>query len=340
MGHPRPVPAQTMCLRHGVLWMTSEEIDAVAVREGSTEVLAFCRRFPKIRLALGDRPQEIRNAMGKIAIRVSMTGHRKRPLMLTTRIIRPGPRGSSLRRMPRRHVDVSSTLHFCSMVSAFVPVEFYDIRPARLELEGLACKRGDLLDLPFSAGEVTSLSCMHVVEHVGLGRYGDAIDPSGRPPGDCGAHASPGERGLVTVRGPGGPTHDSFQCTSDLQLRTDCIVLPKPARSAICAGGRQRHLHRQRRSERSPQPAIRLRLLVVREMILGLVFSKDRAMQLDATLSSFFRQAVDADLAQMMVLYRTSRIDIDPNTPSWERNIVGECSSCRKRNFDRSSSSC
>ena len=49
-----------------------------------------------------------------------------------------------------------------------------------------------------------------------------------------------------------------------------------------------------------------MRMLVVREMILGLVFSKDRAMQLDATLSSFFRQAVDADSAQMVVLFRTS----------------------------------
>jgi hypothetical protein len=81
--------------------------------------------------------------------------------------------------MPEQHIDVSSTLHFCSMVSAFVPVEFYDIRPVRLALEGLACRRGDLLNLPFSSEEVASLSCMHVVEHIGLGRYGDAIDPAG-----------------------------------------------------------------------------------------------------------------------------------------------------------------
>ena len=80
---------------------------------------------------------------------------------------------------PALHVDLSSTLHFCTMVSAFTPVEFYDIRPARLRLEGLSCNHGDLLALPFSSGEVVSLSCMHVVEHVGLGRYGDPIDPLG-----------------------------------------------------------------------------------------------------------------------------------------------------------------
>jgi hypothetical protein len=42
-------------------------------------------------------------------------------------------------------------------------------------------------------------------------------------------------------------------------------------------------------------------------MILGLVFSMDRAMQLDAMLRSFFQQATDVDVAQMVVLYRTSQ---------------------------------
>ncbi len=80
---------------------------------------------------------------------------------------------------PAKHIDIGSTLTFCTMVSANVPVEFYDIRPARLDLSNLECKRGDLMSLPFSDGSVSSLSCMHVVEHVGLGRYGDPIDPDG-----------------------------------------------------------------------------------------------------------------------------------------------------------------
>lgn len=41
-------------------------------------------------------------------------------------------------------------------------------------------------------------------------------------------------------------------------------------------------------------------------MILGLVFSKDRAMQLDAALASFFRHARDASIVRMTVLYKTS----------------------------------
>ena len=37
----------------------------------------------------------------------------------------------------------------------------------------------DLANLPFEINSVQSLSCMHTVEHVGLGRYGDPIDPDG-----------------------------------------------------------------------------------------------------------------------------------------------------------------
>jgi SAM-dependent methyltransferase len=80
---------------------------------------------------------------------------------------------------PDIHVDISSSLVFCSMVSAFVPVVFYDYRPADLQLGNLQAKSADLMSLPFADDIVRSLSCMHVVEHVGLGRYGDPLDPDG-----------------------------------------------------------------------------------------------------------------------------------------------------------------
>jgi len=80
---------------------------------------------------------------------------------------------------PSKHIDVSSILHFSTIVSAFVPVEFYDYRPADVKLSNLACKNGDLLNLPFKDNSVESLSCMHTIEHIGLGRYGDPIDARG-----------------------------------------------------------------------------------------------------------------------------------------------------------------
>ncbi|WP_230383749.1 DUF268 domain-containing protein [Pedobacter endophyticus] len=80
---------------------------------------------------------------------------------------------------PKKHIDISSTLHFCSILSAFIPVEFYDYRPAKLYLTGLKALGGDLLNLPFADRSVYSLSCMHTVEHIGLGRYGDPLDYDG-----------------------------------------------------------------------------------------------------------------------------------------------------------------
>lgn len=81
--------------------------------------------------------------------------------------------------LPDYHVDISSTLHFCSLVSAFVPVSFYDFRPIDLGLTNLVSKTANLTQLDFETDSVQSLSCMHVVEHIGLGRYGDSLDPDG-----------------------------------------------------------------------------------------------------------------------------------------------------------------
>lgn len=78
---------------------------------------------------------------------------------------------------PQEHIDISSSLYFCSIVSAFVPIRFYDYRPAKLNIPNLSAGHADLLALPFANDSVDSLSCMHTIEHMGLGRYGDPVDP-------------------------------------------------------------------------------------------------------------------------------------------------------------------
>lgn len=80
---------------------------------------------------------------------------------------------------PIKHIDISSSLYFCGIVSAFIPVDFYDYRPADLHLNNLTSNKGDLHSLPFESDSVKSISCLHTIEHVGLGRYGDNIDPNG-----------------------------------------------------------------------------------------------------------------------------------------------------------------
>ena len=77
---------------------------------------------------------------------------------------------------PAKHVDVASSLYFATIASAFVPVRYFEYRPVSLGLSDLTCGHADLTKLPFEDGGVASLSCMHVVEHVGLGRYGDELD--------------------------------------------------------------------------------------------------------------------------------------------------------------------
>ena len=80
---------------------------------------------------------------------------------------------------PARHVDVGSHNLFANLLSAVVPVTFLDYRPLNARLAGLECVGGSILELPFAEHSVQSLSCLHVAEHIGLGRYGDPLDPEG-----------------------------------------------------------------------------------------------------------------------------------------------------------------
>lgn len=80
---------------------------------------------------------------------------------------------------PARHVDVGSSLLTLSVLSATTETLHLDYRPPALQLAGLQARAGDLLHLPFGDASLDSLSCLHVIEHVGLGRYGDPIDPDG-----------------------------------------------------------------------------------------------------------------------------------------------------------------
>ena len=80
---------------------------------------------------------------------------------------------------PLVHTDISSSLYFSGLVSAFIPVDFYDYRPAELKLSNLKSAHCDLTKLDFPSNSLKSLSCMHTIEHIGLGRYGDPIDPEG-----------------------------------------------------------------------------------------------------------------------------------------------------------------
>lgn len=80
---------------------------------------------------------------------------------------------------PQSHIDISSILNFSAIASAFIPMKFYDYRPAHLQLNNFESGFADLQKLPFENSSVESISCMHTIEHIGLGRYGDPLDAQG-----------------------------------------------------------------------------------------------------------------------------------------------------------------
>lgn len=85
---------------------------------------------------------------------------------------------------PIKHVDVGSRVDgFVAHVASFRECEVFDVRPISTKVPGLVFRQADLMDsasLPISSeGYCDFLSCLHAIEHFGLGRYGDVINPKG-----------------------------------------------------------------------------------------------------------------------------------------------------------------
>jgi hypothetical protein len=82
---------------------------------------------------------------------------------------------------PARHIDVGSRVDgFVAHVAAFRPIEVFDVRPLSVAHPRITFIQRDLSRPGEDLRAVTdSLSCLHALEHFGLGRYGDPIDPDG-----------------------------------------------------------------------------------------------------------------------------------------------------------------
>ncbi len=80
---------------------------------------------------------------------------------------------------PELHVDVGSKVDFVGFLTCFTDVISLDICPLNARLNNFEPLSGDILSLPFDDCAVQSLSCLHVAEHIGLGRYGDPLNPKG-----------------------------------------------------------------------------------------------------------------------------------------------------------------
>jgi SAM-dependent methyltransferase len=125
-------------------------------------------------------------------------------------------------RHPVRHVDVGSRVDgFVAHVASFRDIEVFDIRPLTLDMPSIIFRQADLTRLPAAFKEYCdSLSCLHAIEHFGLGRYGDAIDLYGHVKGfeNLSSVLQPG--GTLYFSTPIGPERIDFNACRVFNIRT------------------------------------------------------------------------------------------------------------------------
>lgn len=103
---------------------------------------------------------------------------------------------------PKRHIDIGSRVDgFVAHVASYREIEVIDVRPLEKSVhENIKFRQADLMNSQ-DLGKTDSLSCLHVIEHFGLGRYTDPIDVDGH---------NKGISNLVNLVAVGGRMYISF----------------------------------------------------------------------------------------------------------------------------------
>lgn len=108
-----------------------------------------------------------------------------------------------VQRKPREHLDIGSTALLVGCLAGVLPTISLDFRPLPVKLNGLRTMSGSITELPFADNSIVSISSLCVIEHIGLGRYGDPLDPDG---------TRKAARELSRVLAPGGDLYVSAPC--------------------------------------------------------------------------------------------------------------------------------
>jgi SAM-dependent methyltransferase len=82
---------------------------------------------------------------------------------------------------PKKHIDIGSRVDgFVAHVACFREIEVFDVRPITTKIPGMTFRQADFMNpVEGMTDYCDSLSCLHALEHFGLGRYGDPINPEG-----------------------------------------------------------------------------------------------------------------------------------------------------------------
>lgn len=144
-----------------------------AWRRGGLRHLAKLLRDRRRFLALGGRITDLYPIFDDFRLSAgSASGHYFHQDLLVAQLIHEAA--------PKRHIDVGSRVDgFVAHVASFRPIEVIDIRPMPAsEHANIRFIQADLNSLGTALQACSdSVSCLHVLEHLGLGRYGDPVDP-------------------------------------------------------------------------------------------------------------------------------------------------------------------
>ena len=106
-------------------------------------------------------------------------------------------------------------------VAAFRQIDVIDIRPLPVKLVNIRFLQANMMDpIPESlVGSTDSLSCLHALEHFGLGRYGDPIDFDGFLKGYDALHRMLKRQGTLYLSVPIGPQRIEFNAHRVFSVR-------------------------------------------------------------------------------------------------------------------------
>jgi len=114
---------------------------------------------------------------------------------------------------PITHIDVGSSLEgFVAHVASFRSIEVFDVRPQTVPIPNIRFIQADLM-APVCDSLIDycdSLSCLHALEHFGLGRYGDPINYDGYILGLNNFHRILKKGGKLYISVPIGPQRIEF----------------------------------------------------------------------------------------------------------------------------------
>jgi hypothetical protein len=123
---------------------------------------------------------------------------------------------------PHKHIDVGSRIDgFVAHVATFRPIEVFDIRPSHESIKNVTFHQVDLMDVPREYLVCCdSLSCLHALEHFGLGRYGDTLNLEGHKLGFQNLKSMLKRNGFLYLSVPIGPERIDFNAHRVFAVKT------------------------------------------------------------------------------------------------------------------------